>query len=379
MKVLSIGSRSNIERNYFTGQSIMFDGINDELAKQNHNVTIIDITPKGKNKTISRIIEYLLVLLKEIWYLTTKKFDISYLTTAQSKKGFIRDYMIIRILSLFKVKVIIHQYGANYNQLLNSLGKKGRKLLNKMLHRVNLIIVEGEHMRNQFSFLNNYETKVQIIPNGLPSLGEHALRVKSYEKKEPFRIFYLSNLIWSKGYFDVLEAVNLLVNKYHKNVNCVFAGAFMDSVDDPQPGISNKKDFDKYISDNRLETIITYYPGLYGKEKDQMFDKSNVFILPTYYINEGQPVSIIEAMAYGCVPIVTNFRHIPMMINDRNGCFVHPNSPDQIAKAIIMLMDNNEKYKMMSTSCIQDYQNNFTFDKFANKVLESLKKVANTH
>lgn len=248
MKVLAIGARSNIERKYFTGQSIMFDGVVEELKKLNHIVKIVDIAPKGNNKLFARILDYLLVFIKEFWYLITGKYHISYVTTAQSKKGFLRDYIIIGILRIFKVKIIIHQYGANYNQLLNSLGKKGLRQLNKMLESVSLIIVEGKHMQDQFSFLENYKDKVQIIPNGLPTLGTNALQIKSYNKNKPFKIFYLSNLIWSKGYFDVLEAVNLLVNKYHKKVKCVFAGAFMDSVDDPKPGISNKKDFDKYLS-----------------------------------------------------------------------------------------------------------------------------------
>ena len=377
MIVLAIGARSNIERKYFTGQSVMFDGIIEEFHKRNHSSTIIDIAPKGNNKAISRIFEYIIVLIKELWLLLTHKFDIAYITTAQSKKGFFRDYLIIGLLRLFKIKVVIHQYGANYNQLLNSLGRVGKCALNRMLNKVTLILVEGYHMQEQFSFLDNYKKKVCIIPNGLPIIGPNALTIKTYKPNQPFKIFYLSNLIWTKGYFDVLEAVNLLVNCYQKNVKCVFAGAFMDSADDPKHGISNKLDFDRFISEHHLENVVEYYPGLYGTEKDQMFYNSNAFILPTYYINEGQPVSIIEAMAYGCVPIVTNFRHIPMMINDKNGYFVEPKRPDQIAEKIIELMDNSQKYKSMSNICIQDYKSKFTFERFADKVLECMEVEAN--
>lgn len=377
MKVLAIGSLSDTKRNIYTGQSVMFDGIVNELIKLDHDLTVVDIAPKGNNKTISRIHEYMYVIFKIFKNLLIKKFDIGYITTAQSKRGFFRDYLIIALCKFFKVKVIIHQYGANYDQLTNSLGKKGLKKLKKMMDRVSLIIVEGNHMKSQLSFFENHENKVKVIPNGLPFLGENSQNSKTYDGFHPFHIFYLSNLIWTKGYFDVLEAVNLLVNKYHRNIKCTFAGAFMESPDDPIRGISNRKDFDKFIMQNNLESVINYYPGLYGSEKDQMFASSHVFVLPTYYINEGQPVSIIEAMAYGCVPIVTEFRHIPMMVTKLNGCFVKPKTPDQIANAIIQLIDNPQVYNKKSRLCIQDYKEKYTFEKFVNAVLQNMQNIVN--
>lgn len=374
MKILVIGACSDIAHNKFTGQSVMFDGIVSEL--NNHNkVTVIDIAPHGNKKSFSRVLEYIIVLFKELCYLFTHKYDLAYITTAQSKKGFFRDYLIIKLLSIFKVKVISHQYGANYRQLLTSLGRRGLNRLNKMLERISVIIVEGQYMKDQYSFMNDYDKKVRIIPNGLPHVGPRALQPKSYDNSQPFRMFYLSNMIWSKGYFDVLQAVDTLINKYHKNVECVFAGAFMSSSDDNRKGISNKEDFDRYVIEHKLEDKVKYFPGLYGEEKDQMFSKSHVFLLPTYYINEGQPVSIIEAMAYGCIPIVTEYRHIPMMVNQNNGVFVNHKSPDIIATEIIKLMDHNDEYISKSETCIRDYVDKFSFDKFTSQVLSCMEEV----
>ncbi len=146
----------------------------------------------------------------------------------------------------------------------------------------------------------------------------------------------------------------------------------MASIDDERANISNKIDFEKFVRKHRLEDYISYYPGLYGEQKDEMFSQSNVFLLPTYYINEGQPVSIIEAMAYGCVPIVTNYRHIPMMITEENGCFVKPRAPEQIAETIAWLMDNPDLYNAKSAASIRDFEEKFTFDKYASRVVQCI-------
>lgn len=375
MKILAIGTPSDIVHSKFSGQSIMFDGIVDSMRREGYHVAVIDISSHFKRRSFAlRSLDYILVLFRLLWNLLMKHYEIAYITTSQSKNGFIRDYLIITLCRCFKVKVISHQFGANYNQLLNALNDKARARLTDMLNYCSTIIVEGQHMKSQYSFFDGYDKKVRIIPNGLPVVGKNAMTPKHYNASCPFKMYYLSNLIWSKGYYDVLCAVDLLVNKYKKNVECVFAGAFMEAVDDERSGISNKNDFMEYVKDHHLEKVVSYYPGMYGDEKDAAFSQSNVFLLPSYYINEGQPVSIIEAMAYGCVPIVTEYRHIPMMVTKENGCFVEPKNPEQIASAIVELMEHPDVYAAKSEASIRDYKEQFTFEVFASKVMACIKE-----
>ena len=375
-KVLLIGTCSDIKNNRFTGQSIMFDGVVKALEGSGYSPYVIDVSSRWGSSSIYRMIDYLLVLIKELCVLCRHKVYFSYIVTSQSRRGFYRDFFMVTLLRIFRVKVIAHQYGANYNQLLDSVNKLEKYLLVKNIDYISKIIVEGEYMKNQFSFYDGYRPKVDVVPNGLPTEGKNMGIPKVYDKNaEPFTLFYLSNLIFSKGYFDVLKAVNLLNNTYKMNVKCIFAGQFMSSADDVHPGISNKANFYEYIDKYDLSDYITYFPGLYGEDKDYYFHKSHAFILPTYYINEGQPVSILEAMAYGCVPIVTKYRHIPMMVDESNGCYVNPSSPESICKSIIELVKNPELYQYKSQKAIEDYKTKFTFDKFTASVLKIFNEI----
>lgn len=374
--ILCIGTCSNPKTNSFTGQSVMFDGVVSYLKQNNYRVKVVDISQRFKGGgALFRSIDYFIAFAKIVYSLCLSHYDLAYIITAQSKNGFRRDAIMIKMCRWFCVPVITHQYGANYKQLTDSLGEKGLARLINMLDYVSSIIVEGDYMKDQFSFFSDYNNKVKVIPNGLPVEGLHALSAKEYDGKQPFILFYLSNLIWTKGYFDVLRAVDVLVNQNHLNVKCVFAGRFMASVDDERTGISNKEDFDAFVQEHDLSDRIEYHQGLYGEEKDRYFFNSNVFILPTYYINEGQPVSIIEAMAYGCVPLVTEYRHIPMMINEANGCFVKPQDPKDIACHIKYLIDNPDIYAAKSKQSITDYQQKFKFDVYAQKVVDCINSV----
>ena len=69
-----------------------------------------------------------------------------------------------------------------------------------MLDNVFVVIVEGDYMKSQFSFYEDYEKKLEIIPNGLPVEGKSACTPKTYRGNEPFRMFYLSNMILQKQF-----------------------------------------------------------------------------------------------------------------------------------------------------------------------------------
>lgn len=167
--------------------------------------------------------------------------------------------------------------------------------------------------------------------------------------------------------------MDLLVNKYNRNVHCTFCGRFMKSIDDPScDDIDFKTQFFDFIKKHKLDAFVEYHEGVYGEEKSAIYNRSHAFVLPSYYFVEGQPISILEVMAHGIVPIVTKYRHIPMMVNNNCGFFVNPQSPEQITDAVMGMMDNNLLYTEKSKNCINYYNENFKFEVFGNRLYNVL-------
>lgn len=378
--IIGIGptTQNNTE---FNGQSMMFQLFVDNFPHQNFKLITLDIgkTIFKKNRinrvsgkiSIFKVFDYSILLVRFFFILINNKKPTIYLTTAQSKVGFIRDFFFINLAYFFGCKIITHQFGANYGKFYASQAKAFKGTIIKTLTKINTIIVEGGFVKAQFAFLPNFKTKVHVLPNALPQKINSSKIYAKEISEGPLNLLYLSNLIESKGYWDVLEAINILVNTNNINVNAVFVGKFMSSLDDFKFNNTTEaaSTFFRECNEN-VKRNVTYFESLYGTEKEKIWDKSNFFILPSYYINEGQPVSIIEALAHGCVPIVTNYRLISTMVNSENGFFVNPQSPQEIADIILKLLNNPAKYKRYSQAGINYYLKNFTPEKYITQLID---------
>ena len=379
-KIIAVGPTTQ-NNTVLNGQAMMFQLFVDQVIAKNIKISIIDIGmsvfKKYENRisgkfSLIKVVNYTLILFKLLLVLLFNSNQTVYLTTSQSKVGFIRDFFIINLSKFFNCKIIAHQFGANYAGFYNIQSDFFKKLIFKTLSKTDRIVVEGDYTKKQFDFLPDYLTKVYSLPNGLPEkIDSSKINAKTIGRDKPIKLFYLSNLIESKGYWDVLEAINILVNNYKIEVSAVFSGKFLDSVDDIKfkNGAEGRKAFFDFIDKNNLKENITYFEGLYGDKKSEGFSNSHFFLLPSYYILEGQPVSVLEALAYGCVPIVTNYRLIPTMVNSENGFFVNPKSPNEIADIIIKISNTPDEFNMYSQAGIDCYLNNFTAEKYANHLI----------
>jgi glycosyltransferase involved in cell wall biosynthesis len=380
-KIILVGPTTQ-KNTILNGQSMMFQLMVDALLENKKEFKVIDIgisTFKSKEDrisgrfTINKSLNYIPLLLKYFWIVLKSGKSSIYITTAQSKVGFIRDYFFINIAKLFGNKVIAHQFGSNYAGFYETQSPFVQNKIKKTLQKTDLIVVEGEFTKKQFSFLPNYQEKVFVLQNGLPQKVVSNLQPKILNSQK-IGLIYLSNLIETKGYWDVLEAVNILVNNYKINIQIVFSGKFLESVDDEKFLIATdaRKAFFDYIEKNNLKDNVVHYEGLYGEKKALEFQKAEFFILPSYYINEGQPVSVLEALAYGCVPIVTRFRLIPDMVNEKNGFFVNPKSPTEIADVVRKMALQPDLYSQYSKAAIDYYLDNFTANKYTSKLISFL-------
>ena len=365
------------------GQSMMFQLFVDNLRERNVETIIVDfgksVDKNFYNKRVSgkfsitKLIDNFLLIFRFVFVLITNPKTSIYITTSQSKVGFVRDYLFISLAKIFNRKIVAHQFGANYHEFFNTQIEGFKYKIKSTLEKTDFVIVEGDFTKEQFRFLPNYKTKVVTISNGLPEkIDSKTISPKNLNIEQPIRLIYLSNLIESKGYWDVLEAINILVNREKVNIEAVFSGKFLQDVEDKMFSSSEqaRSEFFNFLKKNKLEERVQYFEGLFGKNKSKAFNDAHFFSLPSYYINEGQPVSVLEALAYGCVPIVTDYRVIPTMVNKENGFFVHPESPEEIVGAIKLMINNPEEYRKKSESGIKFYLDNFTADKYVNKLIE---------
>ena len=110
------------------------------------------------------------------------------------------------------------------------------------------------------------------------------------------------------------------------------------------------------------------YCGLVsGETKREFLNSLDVFVMPTYF--EGLPMSLLETMSYGVVPVVTKVGSIPTVVKDgENGLFVKVKDMESICEALKKLDEDRALLAKMSLEARKTIQENFSATKYVERL-----------
>ena len=114
-----------------------------------------------------------------------------------------------------------------------------------------------------------------------------------------------------------------------------------------------------------------------GSDKETFFSNADLFVYPSFYPRENQPLVLIESMMFGLPIITTKWRAIPdMIVEGKNGYLVETHSPMKIADKVISLYKNRSELEKLSLRSRQEYRMNYSLkvhlQKIEDKILEIL-------
>jgi glycosyltransferase involved in cell wall biosynthesis len=355
----------------YYGQSVSFRMLVDEIERMGVPHSVVDLAhgeisaEKIGVVTRHRMAEYAGILRRYAAEVAGRRGTV-YITIAQSRPGFLRDCVMIRLAALFGHRIVVHLKGGNYGNFYAAQPAWLRSLIRSTLRRTDRVLVLGERLRGMFDFEPALAPRIRVVPNGLPDDREPPLDGKTLPApgQGPVRILYLSNLVESKGWLDVLEAVRLLRDRFGDRVRCDFHGLFLTNpADDARITSAEqaRETFDAFVAKHGLQDVARYGGVASGDAKRQALAEAHFFVLPTRYNNEGQPVSIIEAMAHGNVVVSTDYRAIPDMVADgETGALVPYGDPAALAQAIGGVIEDPDRYARMSRAAVDRFRNRFT-------------------
>jgi glycosyltransferase involved in cell wall biosynthesis len=334
------------------GQAVAFNMLAQEVGGR-RPVEIIDISERAGRRdrdfSLDRVFQ-ILQLAASVWR-KSRKARLMYLTIAQSRWGFIRDALLIWVARFAGCAVVVHLHGGNYAGFFNEEPFLIRVAIRATLRQVARIIVLSNSLKQDFAFLGSDRMgRIRIVPNGcitpvgtprsLPSGSMHLL--------------YLSNFLVQKGYLDCVDAMVELRRRLPSwKIKLTLAGSFMLGEDE----YDNVADMDgalrKHIRYLELDDCIEVVGVVAGEQKQRLLANSDVLLLPTYYRNEGQPISLLEAMASGIPALVTPWRSMAEIVRDGvNGLLVAPQDPISIADAVVRLCNEPGVYERISKNAI---------------------------
>jgi glycosyltransferase involved in cell wall biosynthesis len=141
----------------------------------------------------------------------------------------------------------------------------------------------------------------------------------------PVTAAFLGRLTEKKGVFDLVRALGLLPAGQRERLHVVLAGHA-----DPEPVRAA-------LRDAGVGDVVEIRGYLGPDERDALLARSEILLLPSHA--EGLPMSVLEGMAWGLVPVVTPVGALPTVVADGDtGVLVPVADPEALATALGKLL-----------------------------------------
>lgn len=310
--------------------------ITEFIIKNNYQYEYIHFELGRKDnerKNFLRIICILKSLIAWLKLLIQNKNVIVHYNFPLSKASILRDPIFILAAYYLNKRMIIHIHGGVFLSS-NNIPKYLKCILNKIFSlRVPFIVLsslEKEKLQKKFNCKNIF-----ILPNCI-DLKDAANFKRNVNYHKTLTIGYLGRIAKSKGMDFLLQAC---IDLKKKNIPFFLHLAGQEEVKDQYLPL-----FKSYLQEN-----FTYKGVIFNESKNTFLQEIDIFILPSFF--EGLPMSLIECMSYGVVPITTNVGSISEIVqNNINGLFIKVKDSTSITDQISKLYSDRTLLNYLSTN-----------------------------
>lgn len=367
----------------YSGQSAATELIIKGLSPKGYIFKILPlyaIERAGQNKIYEslRLLIKSLKIVPVLFELLKDRRPSLYINLGQGYASFARVlwwYLPIKFLKRHLASVI-SLHGSSF--MSYDIKAKRTKLFVFILNTSEFITVLSHSQKLKLESFGISENKILVIPNAC-ELEAMPLDTKMAKQKissdQPINLLYLSLLVESKGFIEYLEAIELLaLSELPKRIKAVICGPIVrttfcsrfNSKQEMKIWIENKIEKINAISSGKIE--INWINGARGIEKLKLFKAAHIFIFPSYYPNEAQPLVLLEALSSGCAIVTSKVGEISSTLNDQVAILLDDVSTYTVSESIKKYIINDlyrinsviNGHKLFSKSLSMDiYINNW--------------------
>lgn len=334
------------------------------------------------------IFDWISFTLKNLFTLKSGgKNDIFYILLNRSRLSFwIRDLPIFITAFFCKSKIICHLVGSDLEEFVKGTNALEKFIIGKCFANINSWVLLGNSMRSQV--INVYDQLE--IKNASKCFHNKKLRSfflkgfypkecmayldKSYIKRKlsnygsNFKITFMSNLMEDKGIVEFIESMIQLYEKYNIKIEVCIAGGIVEHSSRRLKKALKKAESKKFIN----------FLGIVTKEdKWNLLSDTDIFILPTYYKTEALPLSLVEAMRFGCLCISSNIGEIFDLLKDNRGILLEKVTTENLLDVVSTAIEDLEKSKLKIVNSFNYAEHEFSYDNYQKNLIDMMKGHSN--
>jgi glycosyltransferase involved in cell wall biosynthesis/peptidoglycan/xylan/chitin deacetylase (PgdA/CDA1 family) len=242
--------------------------------------------------------------------------------------------------------------------------------LRLLVRRGQFLTVLGERQQRHACSLGVPKEKVVILHNTCDTRGMEFDEIKvKQQQRQIVQVLHLSNLIDSKGYPEYLEALEILNRKPGQSIEAVLCGKITMSEFSTRFSSENQARTwieSKIVAINQGPRVrIRWIEGAFGAEKWRLYREAQIFVLPTRYAVEAQPLVLLEAMAFGCAIVSSSVGEIAEMLAPDSACLLDNVTSELVAQSANELVQNHCLRNAFALAARRQFSKEFSGDKYA--------------
>lgn len=272
-----------------------------------------------------------------------------------------------------KVVLFFHNDGIPYQMLRLYYPKlEGSWYLKSLMKRYEYTVNNADRCvficrKGMININNSFPTSVEkssLVINGIDDLKSTELAYIENVKREReldnvVKLCCVGSVSIRKGQRKLIETLGKLDKKQRMHYQLTIVGNGSDL------------NYCKTLVNNmHLEDVVNFTGAVDNKEVYKYLATADVFVLLS--MNEGMPISIIEAMRAGLAILSTNVSGIPELVSEENGLLIEPTSE---ALYNVLLRGDDYNWKAMGEKSRDRYLEMFTFERMR---LDYVKMIYNT-
>lgn len=369
MRIVMIGHKYVPSRE--GGVEIVVENLATRMAEQGHEVTLFN----RKRKEYPKINEYKGCKIENIYTVNKRSLDAivyTFFATLKARKLLKNGqvdivhfhaegpcfflHLLPKLSKRPGTKVVVTIHGLDWKRgkwggLASRILKKGEK---RAVKYADEIIVLSKNLKTYFR--ERYHRTTKYIPNGIQPavIREADLITKNYNLTKNSYILFLARIVPEKGLHHLIDAWKLVRQQISTEKKLVIAG-----------GASHSEEYYNEITEKvQGDDSIVMTGFVQGQILEELFSNAYLYVLPSDL--EGMPMSLLEALSYGNVCLVSDIPENTEVINE--DCYVfRRGNVDRLRHQIKKIINLNLK---THTNMIVPY----TWDDVVQQTIEIYKR-----
>jgi len=230
----------------------------------------------------------------------------------------------------------------------------------QLFDKSDMLTAVSSHVFHELKAVYGLERKGILLGNGVDE--QTFVPLENTRRKKGDYVLYVGRIDYRKGLFDLIRCAKYVCEE-KPNISFVLVG------NGPLIGLILRKASRMGIGRNIV------FAGYVNRDLlVRLYQNASVSVLPSHY--EGLPTVMLEAMSCGIPVVATRIGgHVDAISDGSNGFLVRAESPEEMAKYILRLLDDKNLRERMGRAARETIEKTYTWNKVSERALDCYERL----